>query len=139
MKIKPIRTEADYEKALSRVDKLWGAKKGTLAGDELEVWVTLIEAYEDEKYPIDAPDPVSAIEYYMEEKNLKRTDLAKHFGSKSLVSDVLNRKKSLTLKIIKSLHQEFGIPYDFTHRVTLERAIRGNVKCRSLRHLLLYH
>lgn len=112
MKIKPIRTETDYEKALARVDKLWGAKKGTLAGDELEVWVTLIEAYEDEKYPIDAPDPVSAIEYYMEEKNLKRTDLAKHFGSKSLVSDVLNRKKSLTLKIIKSLHQEFGIPYD---------------------------
>ena len=112
MKIKPIRTEADYEKALSRVDKLWGAKKGTPAGDELEVWVTLIEAYEDEKYPIDAPDPVSAIEYYMDEKNLKRTDLAKHFGSKSLVSDILNRKKSLTLKIIKSLHQEFGIPYD---------------------------
>ena len=112
MKIKPIRTEADYEKALSRVDKLWGAKKGTPAGDELEVWVTLIEAYEDEKYPIDAPDPVSAIEYYMEEKNLKRTDLAKHFGSKSLVSDILNRKKSLTLKIIKSLHQEFGIPYE---------------------------
>ena len=71
---------------------MWGAKKGTLAGDELEVWVTLIEAYEDEKYPIAAPDPVSAIEYYMEEKNLKRTDLAKHFGSKSLVSDVLNRK-----------------------------------------------
>ena len=112
MKIKPIRTEADYEKALSRVDKLCGAKKGTPAGDELEVWVTLIEAYEDEKYPIDAPDPVSAIEYYMDEKNLKRTDLAKHFGSKSLVSDILNRKKSLTLKIIKSLHQEFGIPYD---------------------------
>ena len=112
MKIKPIRTEADYEKALSRVDKLWGAKKGTQAGDELEVWVTLIEAYEDEKYPIDAPDPVSAIEYYMEEKNLKRTDLAKHFGSKSLVSDILNRKKSLTLKIIKSLHVEFGIPYE---------------------------
>ena len=112
MKIKPIRTETDYEKALARVDKLWGARKGTPSGDELEVWVTLIEAYEEEKYPIDAPDPVSAIEYYMEEKNLKRTDLAKHFGSKSLVSDVLNRKKSLTLKIIKSLHQEFGIPYD---------------------------
>ena len=112
MKIKPIRTEFDYEKALGRVDKLWGSKKGTPAGDELEVWVTLIEAYEDEKYPIDAPDPVSAIEYYMEVKNLKRTDLAKHFGSKSLVSDILNRKKSLTLKIIKSLHQEFGIPYE---------------------------
>lgn len=112
MKIKPIRTEADYEKALSRVDKLWGAKKGTTTGDELEVWVTLIEAYEDEKYPIDVPDPVSVIEYYMEGKNLKRTDLAKHFGSKSLVSDILNRKKLLTLKIIKSLHVEFGIPYE---------------------------
>ena len=112
MKIKPIKTELDYEKALARVDKLWGSKKGTPSGDELEVWVTLIEAYEDEKYPIDSPDPVSTIEYYMEQKNLKRTDLAKHFGSKGLVSDVLNRKKSLTLKIIKSLHQEFGIPYE---------------------------
>ena len=112
MKIKPIRTESDYDKALARVDKLWGAKKGTPAGDELEVWVTLIEAYENVKYPIGAPDPVSAIEYYMDEKKLKRTDLAVHFGSKGLVSDILNRKKSLTLKIIKTLHQEFGIPYE---------------------------
>lgn len=112
MKIKPIRTEADYDKALARVDKLWGSKKGTPAGDELEVWVTLIESFENVKYPIDAPNPVSAIEIYMEEKNLKRTDLAKHFGSKSLVSDILNGKKALTLKIIKTLHQEFGIPYE---------------------------
>ncbi len=112
MKIRPIKNEADYEMALAYVDKLWGAKKGTSAGDELEVWVTLIEAYENTHYPIDAPDPVSAIEYYMEERNLKRKDLTEHFGSKSLVSDILNRKKALTLKIIKKLHQEFGIPYE---------------------------
>jgi HTH-type transcriptional regulator/antitoxin HigA len=112
MKIRPIKTEVDYEKALARVDKLWGSKKGTPNGDELEVWVTLIEAYENVKYPIGAPDPVSAIEYYMEEKNLMRKDLTKHFGSKSLVSDILNRRKALTLKIIKTLHQELGIPYE---------------------------
>ena len=85
MKIAPIKNEKDYDKALARVDKLWGSKKGTSSGDELEVWVTLIEAYEREKYPIDAPDPVEAIEYFMEEKNLKQTDLVPYFGSKSLV------------------------------------------------------
>ncbi len=112
MNLKPIKTETDYEKALEQVDQLWGAKKGTQKGDELDVWVTLIEAYEKIHYPIEAPDPIVAIEYYMEQKELKRNDLAKYFGSKSLVSDVLNRKKALSLKMIKALHNGLGIPYD---------------------------
>jgi Predicted transcription regulator containing HTH domain len=112
MNVKPIRKESDYDNALARVDELWGSKKGTPQGDELEVWITLIEAYEREKYPIGSPDPISAIEFYMEQKNLKRSDLAKHFGSKSIVSDILNGKKALTLKIIKALHQNLGIPYE---------------------------
>lgn len=111
-KIKPIRTEADYDRALNRVDELWGSKKATDEGDELEVWITLIEAYEAKKHPIGPPDPVSAIEFYMEQKNVKRIDMAKIFGSKGIVSDVLNRKKPLTIKMIKSLHQNLGVPYE---------------------------
>ncbi|MCU0418564.1 MAG: transcriptional regulator [Cyclobacteriaceae bacterium] len=111
-KIKPIRSEADYNKALGRVDELWGSKKRTDSGDELEIWVTLIEAYEAKKYPIGPPDPIDAIEFFMEQKNLKRVDLAKIVGSKGLVSDVLNRKKPLTIKMIKSLHANLGVPYE---------------------------
>jgi HTH-type transcriptional regulator / antitoxin HigA len=111
MKIKPIRNEKEYEVALSQVEKLWGSKKNRAEGDTLEIWVTLIEAYERKKYPIDLPDPVAAIEYVIAEKNLKRVDLVRYFGSKSLVSDVLNRKKPLTLKMIKALHEHLGIPY----------------------------
>ncbi len=112
MKIAPIRNENDYDKALARVDALWGSKRGTPAGDELEVWITLIEAYEREKYPIGAPDPVEAIEYFMEQKSLKQADLVPYFGSKSLVSEFLSGKRELTLKIIKVLHKELGIPYE---------------------------
>lgn len=112
IKIKPIKNEADYEDALNRVDVLWGAKRGTEQGDELEVWVTLIEAYEAKKHPIGSPDPVSAIEFYMDQKNMKRVDMAKIFGSKGIVSDVLNRKKPLTIKMIKALHQNLGVPYE---------------------------
>ena len=112
VKIKPIRTEKDYDAALNRVEELWGSKKGTERADELEVWVTLIEAYEAKKYPISLPDPVSAIEFYMAQKKMKRTHLSKIFGSKGLVSDVMNGKKPLTIKMIKSLHQNLGVPYE---------------------------
>ena len=112
MKITPVKTGQDYEQALHRVEELWGAKRGTPEGDEFEVWVTLIEAYEAKFYPIDAPNPIEAIKYTIEEKGLKRADIAKYFGAKSLVSDVLNGRKNLTLKMIKSLHRGLGIPYD---------------------------
>lgn len=112
MNIKPIKTNRDHEKALEHIDKLWGAKKGTVKGDELEILITLIEAYEAKYYPIEAADPVEAIEYLMEERKLKQSDLIKIFGSKSLVSEVLSKKRELTLKMIKALHNYFGIPYE---------------------------
>ena len=112
MEIKPIKTEDDYDKALARVDELWGAEMETPQGDEFEVWITLIEAYENKYHSIDAPDPISALKYYMEQKQLKRSDLSRYFGSKSLVSDVLNGKKNLTLKMIKALHDGLGISYE---------------------------
>ena len=112
MKLKPIKTEKDYNLALSQVDKLWGAKKNTDKGDAFEILITLIEAYEEKHYPIKASNPIEAIEYVMEEKNLKRSDLTKIFGSKSLVSDVLNKKRALTIKMIKGLHEILGIPYE---------------------------
>src|ERR1035437_1546825 len=112
MNIKPIKTGRDHENALEQVDGLWGAKKGTDRGDELEILITLIEAYEAKHYPIEAADPVDAIEYIMEERKLKQSDLVKVFGSKSLVSEVLNKKRELTLKMIKALHNYFGIPYE---------------------------
>ena len=87
-----------------------GARKGTPAGDEFEVWITLIEAYENIHYPIEAPDPISAIKYLMEEAGLTRSELTPFFGAKSLVSDVLNGKRKLTLKMIKKLHEGPNIP-----------------------------
>ncbi len=110
--IKPITKESEYDQALNRIDELWGAQKGTPEGDEFEVWITLIEAYEAKHYPIKAPDPIKALTYYMEQKQLKRSDMSPYFGSKSLVSDVLNGKKNLTLKMIKALHNGLGIPYE---------------------------
>jgi len=112
MSIKPIRTEKEYNAALARVDELWGARQRTPEGDELEVWVTLIEKYEAEHHPIEAPDPIEAIKLAIEEKGLKRADVAEFFGNKSLVSDVLNRRKALTLRMIKALHRGLGIPYE---------------------------
>lgn len=112
MEIKPIKTEKDYDNALLLVDELWSAKKGTPQGDEKEVLITLIEAYENKYYPIEVTEPVAAIKYVMQEKNLKPSDLTGLFGSKNLVTEVLNRERSLTLKMIKALHKSFGIPYD---------------------------
>lgn len=112
MKLKPILTEKDYQAALKRVEKLWGAKLGTPDGDELDILCTLIEKYEDKHYAIEAPDPIEAIKYIMAEKGLERKDLIKIIGNKSRVSDLLNRKRELSKRMIKALHDHLGIPYD---------------------------
>jgi HTH-type transcriptional regulator/antitoxin HigA len=112
MKIKPILTEKDYQVALKRVEKIWGSKLGTAEGDEPDVLCTLIEKYEDKYYPIEAPDPVEAIKYIMEEKGLERKDLIKIIGNKSRVSDLLNRKRELSKNMIKALHEHLGISYE---------------------------
>ena len=112
MNIKAIKTEADYEQALSRLEELFHAPANTKEGDEAEVLSILIEKYEDEHYPIEAPDPIEAIKFRMEQMNLKKKDLAEILGYKSRVTEVLSRKRKLTLRMIRSLHEKLNIPYE---------------------------
>ena len=110
MEIKPIRTEADYEAALATVGQLWGAEPGTPDGDRFEVLFTLVEAFEEKKYPILPPDPIEAIKYYMDSRGIDRRDLEQYIGSSGRVSEVLNRKRPLTLPMIRKLNSGLGIP-----------------------------
>src|SRR5580698_8906277 len=110
--LKPIRTKADYDKALSEVERLWGAKSGTPAGDRLDVLATLIDAYEAEHYPMDPPDPVEAIKFRMEQLGLSRKDLEPFIGTRTRVAEVLNRKRSLSIGMIRRLHKHLGISAD---------------------------
>jgi HTH-type transcriptional regulator/antitoxin HigA len=113
MDIKPIRSEDDYRTALNEVENLLDAQLGTPAGDRLDVMVTLIEAYEANHFPIPEPDdPVQVIEYYMDSRGLKRSDLILYLESKERVSEVLNRKRGLSLEMIQRLHAGLGIPTD---------------------------
>ncbi len=115
MNIKPIRSEKDYRAALKRIDELitLDPKVNTAEFDELDVVSTLVEAYEAVHYSIEAPTPVEAIKYIMEEQGLSQQDLVKYFGgNKSLVSAVLNKKRQLSKTVIKMLHDGLGIPYE---------------------------
>jgi HTH-type transcriptional regulator/antitoxin HigA len=110
MEIKPLRTEADYEAALAEVEQLWGSEPGTPDGDRFEVLFILVEAYEEKHYPILPPDPVEAIKYFMESRGLDRRDLEQIIGASGRVSEVLNRKRPLTLTMIRKLNVGLGIP-----------------------------
>ncbi len=110
MEIRPIKTEEDYKNALNRIEEIWGAKKDTAEGDELDLLATLVEAYEIENYSVTPPDPVEAIIFRMEQMGLTEKDLAKYLGSIANVKSVLERKKKLTLDMIKSLNRELKIP-----------------------------
>ena len=110
MEIKPIRSESDYQAALKQIEVLFDAEPGTSNGDRLDVLTTLVEAYEERQYPIEAPDPVEAILYYMESRSLTRRDLEPYLGSRARVAEILNRKRSLSLAMIQKLHQGLGIP-----------------------------
>lgn len=112
MNIKPIRTKRDYNAAMQRMQQLWGSKGNTPEGDELDVLATLVDKYEEVNFPIAAPDPVEALQYLMEEKGLARKDLEEAIGSKSKVSEVLSRKRELSKRMIRALHDSFGIPYE---------------------------
>ena len=113
MDIRPIRTKADYRAALKEAERLWDAEPGTAEGDRVDVLVTLIEAYEAKHYPIAAPDPIAAIEFMLEQKGLKRRDLEPAIGSRGRVSEVLNRKRPLTLPMVRALSKLLQIPSDF--------------------------
>lgn len=112
MDIKPIRTKADYRTALREVERLWEAEPGTPDGDRVEILVTLIEAYEAKHHPIEAPDPIAAVEFMMEQKGLSRRDLEPVFGSRARVSEVLTKRRPLTLPMIRQLSSLLDIPAD---------------------------
>src|SRR5512146_3040072 len=113
MEIKPIRSEADYEAALKEIETLLESQPGSPEADRMDVLVTLVEAYEAKHYPIPEPeDPVAVLEYYMESRGLSRADLLPYLGSKERVSEVLGRKRGLSLAMIRRLHAGLGIPAD---------------------------
>ena len=112
MNIKPIKNEEDYTQTLGYIEILMDAKPNTPQMDELEVLTTLVEAYEEQHYKIEAPDPIEAIKFRMEQEGLKQKDLVAIVGSKSRVSEILNRKRKLTIEMIRNLHKQLHIPIE---------------------------
>ena len=110
MEISPIKTKTNYETALKEIEQLFQAEPGTLEGDRLEVLTILVEAYEDQHYNLPLPDPIDAIFYHMESRGLSRRDLEPYIGSRARVSEVLNRKRPLSLDMIRRLSTGLGIP-----------------------------
>jgi HTH-type transcriptional regulator/antitoxin HigA len=116
--VRPVRTNKDYEATLAEVEQLWGAKLGTLDGDRLDVLATLIDVYEREHFPLDPPDPIEAIKFRMEQQGLKRKDLQPLIGTRTRVAEVLNRKRSLSIGMIRRLHRALGISAEVLIRPT---------------------
>jgi HTH-type transcriptional regulator/antitoxin HigA len=110
MNIRPIKTEQDYNFSINRIEELWGAQKDTSEGDELDLLVTLVESYEMKHYPIAPPDPVDAIKFRMEQMGITKADMVQYLGSQNRVSEILNRKRNLTLRMVKSLYKGLKIP-----------------------------
>lgn len=112
MDIRPIKTNEDYEMALSRLSELMDARRGTPQGDELDILATLVDAYESQRFPIKAPDPVAAILFRMEQMGYNRRDLEPFIGTRARVSEVLNRKRNLSIRQIRQLHAGLNIPLE---------------------------
>jgi HTH-type transcriptional regulator/antitoxin HigA len=112
MDIHPVKTEADYETALEEIERLFHAAPNTPEGDRLDVLVTLVAAYEEQHYPVPPPDPIEAVVYYMESRGLTRRDLEPYIGSRARVAEVLNRRRPLSLEMIRRLHAGLGIAAD---------------------------
>ena len=112
MDIQPIKTEKDYEAALQLIEELWEAEEGTDEDDRLDIMITLVDAYEKINHPIYPPDPVAAIEFHMDQNELSRSDLESYIGTRARVSEVLNRKRGLSIEMIRNLHEGLGIPLE---------------------------
>jgi len=110
MEIKPIRSELDYERTLRKIERLWSAKEGTAEEDRLDVLATLVEAYERKHFPIDEPDPIEAIRFRLEQQGLDPRALVGVIGGRSRVYEVMQRKRALSLQMIRRLYERFGIP-----------------------------
>jgi len=120
--VRPLRSKRDHAAALKEVERLWGAKAGTRDGDRLDVLVTLIEAYEEEHYPIDPPDPIEAIKFRMEQQGLTRRDLEEIIGTRTRIAEVLNRKRGLSIAMIRRLNERLGIPAEVLIRPSRKTA-----------------
>jgi HTH-type transcriptional regulator/antitoxin HigA len=112
MRIQPVRTEAEHDAAIARITQLMGAAPGTEESDELEVLITLVDAYEAKHFPMDTPDPATIIKFQMEQQGLTRKDLEPMIGTRARVSEILTGKRALTLPMIRRLHADLGIPVD---------------------------
>jgi HTH-type transcriptional regulator / antitoxin HigA len=121
MDIKPIREEADYERALRRVEELWSASEGSTESDELDILATLIEAYEREHYPVELPDPIEAIKFRLEQKGKDSRALIGVIGQRTRVYEVMRGKRPLSLNMIRNLHEKLDIPAE----VLIQSARRG--------------
>jgi HTH-type transcriptional regulator / antitoxin HigA len=110
MNIKPVKTKKDYNKALKRIEELWGAKENTPAGDEFEVLFTLVEAYEEKHYPIPPPHPIEAIRFRLEQKGVDEKELIQILGGRSRKSEILSGRRKLSLAMIRELHSKLNIP-----------------------------
>ncbi|NVK66843.1 MAG: transcriptional regulator [Flavobacteriales bacterium] len=110
MEARLIKTESEYQTALKRIDELFDVTPDSKEFDEIELLVTLVDLYEQKHHAIEAPDPIEAIKFRMEQMELKRVDLVKFFGTKSRVSEILNRQRKLTVEMMRKLHKDFGIP-----------------------------
>ncbi|MCF2948060.1 DNA-binding protein [Paraglaciecola aquimarina] len=112
MNIKPIKNQQDYELAMVTIEKLWDARPGSAEADELDVLATLVESYEKKQFEIAAPDPVAAIKFRMEQQGLSDADLVSALGQRSRVSEILNKKRKLSISMIRNLHQQLQIPLE---------------------------
>ncbi len=110
MNIKPIKSKKDYENALKEIESLFDAKPNTSKGDRLEVLTALVEAYEEQHFPIDFPDPIDALNYWIESREMERKDLEPYIGARGRISEVLNRKRGLSLTMIRELNEHLHIP-----------------------------
>ena len=125
MDIAPIKTRRDYRNALKRIEGLMNAKRGSADGDRLDVLVTLVEAWERQHYPLGFPDPIEAIKYHMDQNGLQPRDLIPFIGSRNRVHEVLNRRRSLTLNMIRRLHEGLRIPADLAVTISIRRRTRS--------------
>ena len=121
--LKPIRTKADYAAAVAEIGRLWGAKLGTPEGDRLDILATLVDAYETRHHPMDSPDPIEAIKFRMEQQGLTRRDLEGILGTRTRVAEVLNRRRGLSINMIRRLHDKLGISADvLIRRIRVRKA-----------------
>jgi HTH-type transcriptional regulator / antitoxin HigA len=119
--LKPVKTRTDYEAAMAEMKRLWGARAGTQDGDRLDILATLVDTYEAQHFPMDPPDPIEAIKFRMEQQGLTRKDLEEILGTRTRVAEVLNRRRGLSINMIRRLHAKLGISAEVLIRPSRDR------------------